>query len=156
MNIIAKLILSFFAAVIAPFCILLLLTKSLAGSFVLSFFLSFFGSIYALIFGIPIFLVLLWFNYIKWWLSLIVGFFVVSLSDITTIFQYWETMNSYGYLFSQIKGVITNGILGAIGGFTFWFVWIKLNTPNTPFNSQGGACLDRAKTARPINFNVTQ
>lgn len=99
---------------------------------------------FVVLFGVPVFLMLLWRNAIRWWSAIVAGFAVAGLpiayglwpySDpsLQTTASHW---NVERMVQTMIDGVPTLdgwieyavvvgevGLFGAVGGFAGWFVW---------------------------------
>ena len=82
------------------------LLKSLPVYYVFSFFAT-------IVFGAPIFVVLLRFNFISWWSTLAAGVAVGFL--VATVIKFPSL--------AQANDVAVMGLIGATSSFGFWLIW---------------------------------
>ena len=72
--------------------------------------------------GLPSILLLLRLKLVRWWSLSIVGFFVGILPSSVILFFRGASVLKDGIV-PIIEGIVGVGVVGALGGVSFWIVW---------------------------------
>jgi hypothetical protein len=107
----------------------------------IAFFISFYAAVAAVpcagVFGIPAILIGWRLRLIRWWTCVIVGFFLSSVPGGLFLFsaksnstssangiQFWiHGVPTIAGMIEYLISVMIMGLMGALGGFSFWLVW---------------------------------